>query len=65
VGIYSPVDPELFRAYAESAPLDPGFAGRCELWRLSGYLAAIAVAGANAFGRSFLPRLDAAIRQYT
>ena len=65
VGIYAPVDPELFRAYAESAPLDPGFAGRCELWRLAGYLAAIAVAGASAFGRSFLPRLDAAIRQYT
>lgn len=65
VDIYSPVGPELFRAYAESAPLDPGFAGRRELWRLAGYLAAIAVAGANAFGRSFLPRLDAAIRQYT
>jgi len=65
VDIYSPVDPELFRAYAESAPLDPGFAGRRELWRLPGYLAAIAVAGANAFGRSFIPRLDAAIRQYT
>jgi fructosamine-3-kinase len=65
VDIYSPVDPELFRAYAESAPLDPGFAGRRELWRLPGYLAAIAVAGANASGRSFIPRLDAAIRQYT
>jgi fructosamine-3-kinase len=65
VDIYSPVDPELFHAYAESAPLDPGFAGRRELWRLHGYLAAIAVAGANAFGRSFFPRLDAAIRQYT
>ena len=65
VDIYAPVGPELFRAYAESAPLDPGFAGRCELWRLAGYLAAIAVAGASAFGRSFLPRLDAAIRQYT
>ena len=65
VDIYSPVDRELFRAYAKSAPLDPGFAGRCGLWRLAGYLAAIAVAGANAFGRSFLPCLDAAIRQYT
>jgi fructosamine-3-kinase len=64
VDIYSPVDPELFRAYGDSAQLDPAFAGRRELWRLSGYLAAIAVAGANAFGRSFLPRLDAAIRQY-
>lgn len=64
VDIYSPVDPALFRAYAESAPADPGFAGRRELWRLPGYLAVIAVDGANTFGRSFLPRLDAALRQY-
>jgi fructosamine-3-kinase len=65
VDIYSPVDPALFRAYAEGVPVDSGFAGRRELWRLSGYLAAIAVAGASAFGRSFLPRLDGAIGQYT
>ena len=64
VDIYSPADPALFRAYAESAPVDSGFVGRRELWRLPGYLAAIAVAGANAFGRSFLPRLDAALGQY-
>jgi fructosamine-3-kinase len=51
------MDPELFRAYAQMAPVDPGFAGRRELWRLHAYLAAIEVAGANAFGRSFLPRL--------
>lgn len=57
VDCYSPMDPELFRAYAQMAPVDPGFAGRRELWRLHAYLAAIAVAGANAFGRSFLPRL--------
>jgi protein-ribulosamine 3-kinase len=65
VDIYSPVGPALLRAYAEGAPVDSGFAGRRELWRLPGYLAAIAVAGASAFGRSFLPRLDGAIRQYT
>jgi fructosamine-3-kinase len=61
---FSPVDPALLRAYAESEPVDPGFAGRRELWRLPSYLAALAVAGASAFGRSFLPRLDAALRQY-
>jgi fructosamine-3-kinase len=65
VDIYAPVDPALLRVYADLAPLDPGFAGRRELWRLADYLAAIAVAGASEFGRSFLPRLDAAVRQYT
>lgn len=28
VDYFSPVDPELFRAYAEIAPIDVGFAGR-------------------------------------
>jgi fructosamine-3-kinase len=59
-----PVDPALFRAYEQLRPIDSGFAERCELWRLHGYLAAIAVAGASPFGRSFLPRLAAAVRQY-
>jgi fructosamine-3-kinase len=65
VECFSPAGPELLRAYAELAPLDPGFAGRRELWRLHLYLAAIAVGGASALGRSFLPRVAAAIRQYT
>jgi fructosamine-3-kinase len=60
----SPVDPALFRAYEQLTPVDPGFAWRRELWRLHGYLAAIAVAGASPFGRSFLPRLAAAVQQY-
>jgi fructosamine-3-kinase len=60
----SPTDPGLLRAYAELAPVDAGFAGRRELWRLHVYLAVIGVDGANAFGRSFLPRLAAALRQY-
>ena len=64
VDYISPADPELFRAYAELAPVDAGFAGRRELWRLHVYLAVIGVDGANAFGRSFLPRLEAAVRQY-
>ena len=37
----------------EFAPVDPGFAGRRELWRLPGYLAVIAVSGgATSGGRS-------------
>jgi fructosamine-3-kinase len=65
VDCFSPVDPALLRAYGRLAPLDPGFAGRRELWRLPAYLAVIAVDGAHAFGRSFLPRLAAAVRQYS
>lgn len=61
---YSPVDQALFRAYAESATVDPGFPERRELWRLHSYLAAIAFHGAGATG-SFLPRIDSAVRQYT
>jgi fructosamine-3-kinase len=60
---YSPVDPALFRAYMESAPIDPGFPDRRELWRLHSYLAAIAFHGADAID-SFLPRIDSAVRQY-
>jgi fructosamine-3-kinase len=63
VGNYSLVHPALFRTYAESKPIDLGFAERRELWRLYSYLAAIAFHGADAIN-SFLPRLDAAIRQY-
>ena len=44
--------------------VDAGFAGRRELWRPPVYLAVIAPDGASAFGRSFLPRLAAAVRQY-
>jgi fructosamine-3-kinase len=52
------------RGYQQAAPLDPGFAGRRELWRLHAYLAVIAVAGGAAAGQAFLPRLDAALRRY-
>jgi fructosamine-3-kinase len=64
VDYFSPVHPELLRAYARLAPLDPGFAGRRELWRLHAYLAVIAVAGADDFGRAFLPRVADAVRRY-
>jgi fructosamine-3-kinase len=65
VDCFTPADEELLRAYARLAPLDPGFPGRRELWRLHLYLAAIAVGGATDFGRTFLPRLAAAVRQYS
>ena len=65
VDYISPAAPELLGAYADLVPVDAGFAGRRELWRLHVYLAVIAVDGAGAFGRSFLRRLGAAVREYT
>jgi fructosamine-3-kinase len=61
---FAPAAPALLRGYAEIAPLDPGFAGRRELWRLHAYLAVVAVDGANPFGSSFLARIADAVRQY-
>jgi fructosamine-3-kinase len=64
VDYISRADPAFLRAYADLAPLDAGFAGRRELWRLHVYLAVVGVDGANAFGRSIASRLEAAVRQY-
>jgi fructosamine-3-kinase len=65
VDYFQPVPDALFQAYSEIAPIDAGFAGRRELWRLFGYLAVVAVDGGNPFGRSILPRIAAAVRQYS
>jgi fructosamine-3-kinase len=64
VDYIAPADPAFLRAYADLAPLDVGFGGRRELWRLHVYLAVVGVDGANAFGRSVASRLEAAVRQY-
>jgi protein-ribulosamine 3-kinase len=58
------VPDDVLGAYREILPVDPGFAGRRELWRLPAYLAAVAVVGATPFGRTYLDRLSAAIRLY-
>ncbi len=64
-GYFDPAGEDArLRGYQQVAPLDPGFAGRRELWRLHAYLAVIAVAGGGAAGQAFLPRLDAALRRY-
>ena len=65
VDYFQPVPDALFHAYSEITPIDAGFARRRELWRLFGYLAVVAVDGGNPFGRSVLPRLAAAVRQYS
>jgi fructosamine-3-kinase len=64
VDYFEPVPPELFRAYGEIRPIDPGFADRRELWRIFAYLAVIAACGQSPFGRQFLRRLTDAIDRY-
>ena len=64
VDYFQPVPDEVFRAYRDIAPVDRGFAGRRELWRLPAYLAVVAVDGPGPFGRRYLDRLAAAVRSY-
>ena len=61
---FEPVPGDVFAAYQDIAPIDPGFAGRRELWRLAAYLAVVAVDGEGPFGRRYLGRLAAAVRLY-
>jgi fructosamine-3-kinase len=64
VDYFQPVPDDLFAGYRDIAPIDPGFAGRRELWRLAAYLAVIAVDGDRPFGRRYLDRLAAAVQAY-
>jgi fructosamine-3-kinase len=64
VDYFAPVPPDLFDGYREIRPIDPGFTGRRELWRIFAYLAVIAVDGQNPFGRQHLDRLADAIDRY-
>jgi fructosamine-3-kinase len=59
-GFFEPVPADLFAAYRDVAPIDSGFAGRMELWRLATYLAVVTVEPGL-----YLARLAAAIRRYT
>jgi fructosamine-3-kinase len=61
---FAPVPDAVFHAYADRAPVDPGFAERRELWRLPGYLAVVAVDGGSEFGRPFLSRIAEAVARY-
>jgi len=61
---FEPVPGEVFDAYREVAPIDPGFWDRRELWRLFGYLAVIAVAGLTDFGRPYLGRIADAVARF-
>jgi fructosamine-3-kinase len=64
VDYFQPVPDEVFDAYRDIAPIDPGFAERRELWRLHAYLAVVSVDGPGPFGRRYRDRLAAAVRSY-
>lgn len=53
------VPQDVFDAYREEMPIEPGFDERRDLWRLSGYLAAVAVEGS-----SYLGMLTDALRKH-
>lgn len=59
IDYFEPMPGDVLAAYAEVMPIDRGFAGRRDLWRLHGYLAAVADAGP-----AYLGRLNAALRTY-
>ena len=59
LGMWQPVPDCVLEAYAECAPLDPGFADRAELWRIWGYLLGVAVEGPT-----HLARLRSAVSKY-
>lgn len=59
LGYWQAVPDDVLLAYQEEMPMDAGFEERCDLWRLSGYLAAVVVAG-----RDYLPQVIAAVERY-
>ena len=56
---FQPVPDDVFDAYREEMPLDPGFWRRRSLWRVSIYLAAVAIEGPI-----HLNRLTGALQDY-
>ncbi|MFT3851274.1 MAG: fructosamine kinase family protein [Ilumatobacteraceae bacterium] len=61
LGIFRPVPDDVLDGYRDVRPIAADATARIELWRLPAYLAVIAADGANPFGRSFVPRLAAAL----
>jgi fructosamine-3-kinase len=59
VDYFEPVPADLFDAYREVRPIDPGFAERRDLWRIAGYLGCVAVDGA-----AYLEALTRALQRY-
>lgn len=59
VDYFQPVPDDVFQGYQEILAIDPGFAERRDLWRVSAYLAAVEVEG-----KGHLYRLTHAIQKY-
>jgi protein-ribulosamine 3-kinase len=59
IDYFQPVPKDVFDGYREEMPIDPGFFERRDLWRISGYLAAVAVEGS-----AYLGRLRDALQKY-
>ena len=64
VDVYNSVPADVFDAYREVLPIDPGFEDRRELWRLFCYLAAMSVHSTSPFGRRMLKSLADAVDRY-
>lgn len=59
VDYFQPVPDDVFIAYREEMPIDPGFSQRRDLWRIYGYLAAVTVEGAG-----YMRMLTDAVQKY-
>lgn len=64
VDVYNAVPVDVFDAYREILPIEPGFEDRRELWRLFCYLAAISVDTTTSFGRRMFESLSAAVHRF-
>lgn len=59
VGFFAPAPDDFYAGYRAVAPVDAGFAGRRNLWRIPAWLAMVQVGGPQ-----YLEKLDAALRSY-
>jgi fructosamine-3-kinase len=59
IDLWQPVPDAVLQAYGEEMPIDPGFTERRDLWRMSAYLAAVALEGSM-----YLNMLTGALRKY-
>lgn len=59
LGYWQEIPDSVLDGYREEMPIDPGFAERRDLWRISGYLAAVTVAG-----KDYLPWLVNSLSRY-
>ncbi len=59
VDYFQPVPEDVFAAYRQEMPIDPGFWERRDLWRIYGYLAIVTVEGT-----SWLGKLSDAVQKY-